>query len=694
MVMQMLEGVMKLIRYSIFTIPFIIMFSCITNDEPECDMFTPCPNGYFCNLETELCEPESTTADKEVEDNSLPTDNELPDDNTADNEPADNEKTDDPSLVCEPYELIECDSGDFYKIIRCNSSGTGTESILCGDMTVCENGKCVQQLCEPEQPVCDEKDPSKVFECNYLGTEPSEYIIEDCGDGGYCQAGKCLFYCDIAAKEHSYLGCDYFTANLNTSTMRTDPIYALTVSNLDSKKNVTVDITTSSSSGEIDAGKCYFCLNNATMCQSRASSKGLLVGPGQIGIIQFPSTRMIKGTGLKWDSYHVVTNLPVTVYQFSPFDNSFNNPFEASGKSVDYNFLAPEYGKSYSNDASLLIPSTSVYTDYIASAHTTSSSSTYVTIVGVNKNDTKISIKPSVAITAAGGVPAIAAGAVGTLTLKKGQVVQIEQKGLDITGTRVYCEKEASDCFPFAVYSGTDCANIPDGYGYCDHIEHQMFPVQTWGREYILVKSKARGEEWDYVRILGSVDATLLTFSPETPVQIAAPSGWRSFTVNPVKTTINAGEYSEFYFKGTLTVKADKPIMVAQYLTGADMLSAACQTNHTENCVGDPAMMIVPPAEQFRKEYGFLTPGSYASNFATIVMTTGEAPILNGKAVTGIAEITGTEYSYAIVDLGNEFKSHSLQCSENPCGLFVYGWEQDVSYAYPGGLNLEKLSND
>jgi len=674
------------------------MVSCINDAESECNLVTPCPDGYFCNLETETCEQKiSQTDNEEVEDNSLPVDNEPPQDTET---VTDNEKTDDPGKICEPDELIACDDNDFYNILRCNSSGTAIESVACGDMTVCEEGKCVQQICEPQKPICSEEEPTKVFECNYLGTAPSDSVIEDCGEGGYCQGGECVFYCDIAAKNHSYLGCDYFTANLNTITQRSDPIYALTVSNLDSSKNVTVDITSFSASGEIDAGQCYFCLDNATSCQSRYSSKGLLIGPGQIGIIQLPSTRMVKGTGLKWDSYHIVTSLPVTIYQFSPFDNSDNNPFNANGKSSNWNAIdILNKGKSYSNDASLLIPSTSVYTDYIAATHITSATNylqgtSYVTIIGLNSEDTIVSVKPSVAIAASSGVPAIAAGQTATITVKKGQVIQIEAFESDVTGTKVFCDEKESTCNPFIAFAGTDCAFIPAAYGFCDHLEEQMFPVQTWGKEYVLVKSKARGEEWDYVKILASEDATTLTFSPATPDQITTPSGWKAFTANPVKTTLNAGEYSEFYFKGTLTVAANNAIMVAQFLTGADMLSAACQTDHTSDCVGDPTMMLVPPAEQFRKEYRFLTPGSYASNYATIVMTTGEAPVLNGKTVTGIKEITGTDYSYTIVDLGNEFKSHSLECSANPCGLFVYGWETDVSYAYPGGLNLEKLSND
>ena len=677
---------------------FILAISCSVEDNEKCDINNPCPTGFVCNLITGYCEKEAIVTDDEMPDNALPVDNE-PDD-------ADVEKNDEKPDVdivikeCEPDELVMCDPNDFYNIMRCNSSGTGADSVPCGEMLVCEDTKCVEQICSPKTRVCGEKDSSKVFECSYTGTEVTDKVLEDCGVGGYCQAGKCLSYCDKAAKEHSYQGCEYFTANLNnTGTVRSDPIWALTVSNLDSKKPVTVDITNFTESGEVDAGKCYFCVD--TFCQSRTSSKGLMIDPGKLGIIQYPHEKMIKGTGIKWNSYHIKTNLPVTVYQFSPLDNSDNNPFNANGKSTNWSIVEQlNMGRSFSNDASLLMPSASVYTDYIAATHKGSSelSNTYFTIIGVSDEDTTVSIKPKVAVTAAGGVPAIAAGSTGTVTIKKGQVVQVETTNLDVTGTRIFCDKNESTCHPFAVFSGTDCANIPIGYGWCDHIEQQMFPVQTWGKKYLLVKTKARTNEWDYVRIIASEDGTKLTFSPATPEKIVVPSGWRAFTVNDVKTEINEGEYSEFYFKGTFEVESDKPVMVVQFVTAADMLSAECQTGdydyHVANCPGDPAMMLIPPYEQFRKDYKFLTPGSYKSNYATIVMTTGEAPMLNGNAVSDIKEITGTDFSYAIVDLGADFKTHTLLCETNPCGLFVYGWEVDVSYAYPGGLNLEKLSNN
>ncbi len=678
----------------IFISGLILMFSmvsCVTEDDPECDIFNPCPEGFTCD--NGKCVESSVEINDEDHDQDLPTDE--PDDDGKIKEPDDFEWPDHGDKLCEPYEQLFCDQDDHNNVIRCDSTGYDVESVPCGEMSVCVNSRCVQQICTPGEPFCDEEDLSKVYECNKTGTGVSNEVVEDCGVGGFCQIDRCLFYCDIAAQESSYLGCEYFTANLNTHTMRSDPIYALTVSNLDSTKPVTVDITNFTGSGEVDAGKCYFCVDN--FCLSRTSSKGLVIDPGKLGIIQFPHEKMVKGTGKHWNSYHIKTDLPVTVYQFSPFDNSFDNPFEPNGRSVDYNILFPEYGQSYSNDASLLMPSPSLGKDYIVSSYrgVASSSKSYATVVGLSDNDTVISIKPTVNISASDGVPAISAGNVGTVTLKKGQIAQIEvEGGLDITGTRIFCDSEDDDCHTFAVFAGADCVNIPFEYRYCDHIEQQMFPVQTWGMKYLLVKTKPRGEEWDYVRILASEDGTTLTFSPSVPEQISVPSGWKNFTVNPVKTEIDAGEYSEFFFKGTLEVEADKPIMVAQYLTGSETLSQTCQTDHTSACVGDPAMMLIPPHEQFRRDYRFLTPGSYESNFATIVMTTGEKPVLNGDEVTGINEIEGTSFSYAIVDLGSEFKSHTLLCEDNPCGLFVYGWEQDVSYAYPGGLNLEILSSN
>ena len=685
----------------------LLITACGGDDEEEesqntvCTSNDDCKLGKVCNTETGKCVKKDEFSDEENKNDSEADSG----DSTADNDSSDSgeeeeEEEEDYDTFCKPEKLLRCDPEDFNKIIRCNRSGSAEESVKCGEGSVCNDDKCIQQECRPGQPVCSSTDYSKVFKCSEKGLF-SEEGAEDCGKG-VCDNGECISLCKQAAAEHSYQGCNFYTT-VFMYTQRTDPIFALTVSNSSTTHAVNVSITVSSADGEADAGANYFCIDNdsAENCTSQTSASSLSVEPGKLGIIMFPHDRNIAGTGLKWNSLHIKTDLPVTIYQFSPIDNSTKNPFESSGISVGGDSTS---GKSYSNDASLLIPTTSVYTDYVVSSHYSyfippsytsgTHSTSYATIIGSNDSDTVINIKPTVAITASNGIPAIAANTEGTITLKKGQVAQIEAKASDLSGTRIYCDASKADCHPFVVFSGVDCLTIPESYGYCDHIEQQLFPVQTWGKKYILVKSKERGEEWDLVRIYASKDGTKLTFKPATPEKIAVPENWRDFTVKDVKTELNAGEYSEFYFKGTLTVEANNQIMVAQYLTGSEMISLNCQTLHGNLCVGDPAMMLIPPAEQFRKDYLFLTPGSYQANYATIVMTTGEDPTLDGSFVPDIKKIEGTDFSYAVVWLGNAFRNHTLTCEKNPCGLFVYGWERDVSYAYPGGLNFEKLSTN
>jgi hypothetical protein len=34
--------------------------------------------------------------------------------------------------------------------------------------------------------------------------------------------------------------------------------------------------------------------------------------------------------------------------------------------------------------------------------------------------------------------------------------------------------------------------------------------------------------------------------------------------------------------------------------------------------------------------------------------------------------------------------SHHLTCTK-PCGIQVYGWSMDISYMYPGGLDMKLL---
>jgi hypothetical protein len=701
-------GIIMFKKLFIITAFFSLFFvSCVSDDENECDFNNPCADGFNC-IDGKCVE--SIVEESDEDDSDLPV--ETPDE-TEDKIviPDDFEWNDDSEQLCEPLELLFCDPDDIYSVVRCNSMGDDIESVPCGDMTVCENAKCVQQICTPGEPFCKEEDLSKVFKCNEYGSGTTMEVIEDCGQGGYCQLDKCIFYCDIAAQQRSYQGCDYVTANLDTRTNRDDPIFAIVIANTDNEITATIDITVSEDgTSETGLEKCFFCIDDDQSCMSMVSCTDLQVGPEKLGIIQLPHDKMLKETSKSWNSYRIKSSIPITAYQFSPIDNSHKNPFNTGGNSSNcLPFVSCEdnsAAKSYSNDASLLIPVTALSGEYRAVTFESVMGNegtvfqpdlkpwpSFVTVIGTSAEETEVIFTPSDDIVSGENIPAISAGSDYSFTIKKMEVYHFatDDENRDLTGSWIRCKNKDEKCSPFVVFSGNASAVIPLQRGYADHLEQQMFPVGAWGKEYLLVKAKVRGEEHDYARIVASEDGTNITYLPESPVSFPP------FTSANPKTVLDAGEWTEFYFKGTYEIKSDKPVMVVQFLTGADMISEECRSGdteyHTENCPGDPAMMLIPPTEQFRKDYIFLTPGSYEENFATIVFKDETEVTLNEEQITDSTKIEGSGFSFVVVELGEEFARHTLLCEE-PCGLYVYGWEADVSYAYPGGLDFEILSSN
>jgi len=131
---------------------------------------------------------------------------------------------------------------------------------------------------------------------------------------------------------------------------------------------------------------------------------------------------------------------------------------------------------------------------------------------------------------------------------------------------------------------------------------------------------------------------------------------------------------------------------------------------------GDPSIIAVPPTEQFRDNYVFLTPDKYAFDFITVVAESGTRILLDGAELPdhctstelgdGGAEDGGRQYRVhrcqlsfpevtrspvTVVEEGRQSDGvHSIS-ADRPVGLVVYGFDRFVSYAYAGGLDLELL---
>ena len=107
----------------------------------------------------------------------------------------------------------------------------------------------------------------------------------------------------------------------------------------------------------------------------------------------------------------------------------------------------------------------------------------------------------------------------------------------------------------------------------------------------------------------------------------------------------------------------------------------------------DPAMLLVPPAEQHRRDYVFLAPLDYQIDFINLTAPAGSVVELDGRPVEGwerLGALGGTDWQ--VVTLVVSDGRHQLT-SRARFGLTVYGYDRDVSYAYPGGLDLARINN-
>ena len=109
--------------------------------------------------------------------------------------------------------------------------------------------------------------------------------------------------------------------------------------------------------------------------------------------------------------------------------------------------------------------------------------------------------------------------------------------------------------------------------------------------------------------------------------------------------------------------------------------------------ISDPAMVLAPPAEQYRSSYVFLTPNDYNTDFINVVAPADATVELDGAVIDPDAwddagDIDGTTWRVATVVVPDG--RHYVE-SDVDFGLLVYGYDQDVSYGYPGGLDLEKF---
>ena len=462
-----------------------------------------------------------------------------------------------------------------------------------------------------------------------------------CGPDGVCTGP-----CSPNELGQTYFGCDYWpTVTGNPVASNYD--FAVVVAN---QRNETATVTIEG--GALGGPQTFMVPGRSAVVQMlpwvaalklcNGASSFNCTGGGQ------PSSSLVAD-----GAYHLRSSVPVTVYQFNPLQ------YTEAG--------APE--NSYTNDASLLFPTTAWRRDHFVVAwHNLQAVHPSLMAVTASTDNTVVTITSKGATTAEGGAPAFAANTPQQITLNAGDVLQLGTLTGDMTGSRVESDK------PVQVIGGHYCANIPDGFGYCDHLEEVMLSIEALGAEYIVtspaVTTLPAGKE-QMVRIVATEPDTTLAYDPANAAFPAAIA--------------NAGDFVEIPRQvANFKITANKKVLVAQFMEGS---TAGGGT-------GDPSMALSVPIDQFRTEYLFHAPTNYETNYVDIVAPVGASVTLDGTAVTNWQAIGASGWQLArITPLGNGPNgdgNHTITGNMG-FGISVYGYGQDTSYWYPGGLDLKRV---
>lgn len=528
------------------------------------------------------------------------------------------------------------DCSDF-DVSHCNSCGNGT--IEGGE--VCDDGNTVDDFtcsadcrydCGLGYGECD-GDTSRY--CGFDRSGKAVVLTEYCDpvEGLSCSGGLCQGACAVSSLGSSYLGCEYYPTITNNSALSTTAgDFAVTVAN----------------SGGMTA--------NVTVTMADVTVATDTVAPGDVAVIVLPWTalRTATMTTLAVDgAYRLRTDQPVTVYQYNPINYA---------KGTSY---------TYTNDASLLLPTNTWTGNYVVIARNAWSSYPGIYAVVAKEDNTEVTLIPSATTNVVTTIAGINADGSGTVTLDQGDVLQVTAPVTggspdpnDPTGTRVQATK------PVQVIGGHACTDIPYNITYCDHIEEAMMPLETLGSSYLVTPplidastTKAR-----MVRVVATEPNTTITYEPP---QAGAPT-----------TLTNAGDYFEIAESvESFVIEADRRIIVAEYMLGQ---------SHSGN-TGDPAMVLAVPIEQYRTHYLFHAPTNYEANYVNITAPSGAIVTLDDAPLTAGTPIGTSGFSVIRVPLDNTGNGNHTIDATDRVGISVYGYGQYTSYWYPGGLELTQF---
>ena len=562
-----------------------------------------------------------------------------------------------------------------------SSSGTGGDVIITSSSS---GGTACQTHCSA--------DLHNIVDCN-------GNVVESCPPDQGCGATGCVSACDSAKENKSTIGCDYYSVDPDIIDVAYGACFAAFVANTWGSP-VTINVERAGQT--FNAATFSYIPQGTGQALTYQPLPGGQLPPGQVAIVFLASTGAFApcptGVNVAMNTdpaahgttigaaFHITTSAPVVAYDIFPYGG----------------------GQTAATSATLLLPTTSWDTNYIAidafdKSTAVPQAQPSIDIVAAEDNTT-VTISPTAAIVGSGSVPGTGQGQPRSYVINKGQILQFTQDA-SLVGSPIQADK------PIGLWGGATCLSVEVQSTACDSSHQQIAPVKALGSEYVAVRYRNRfdgQEESPPWRLVGAVDGTTLTWEPSAPA--GAP------------TTLNLGQVVKFRAAGPFTVKsqdADHPFYMASYMTGCSEVNPGF-----DDCRGDPEFVNVIPPQQYLSSYVFFTDPTYPETNLVLVRRNDGAGFKDvtldcAGTLTGWQPIGASgKYEYTRIDLvrGNfqpqgacDNGRHEIH-SDAPFGLVVWGWgsaatggffgggsaggfySQAVSYGYPAGASVQPIN--
>ena len=245
------------------------------------------------------------------------------------------------------------------------------------------------------------------------------------------------------------------------------------------------------------------------------------------------------------------------------------------------------------------------------------------------------------------------------------ETVQLQASG-DLTGSRIYSTKR------IAVFSGNVDTTVFSSSS--DHIIEQLLPVGALGSTYNVVPLPGRTGERYHV----------IALEEETSIYIGFSNDARQGFLQ------NVGDVYENSIFSATQIRADKEVMLVQY--------SVAQFETDAQLRGEPAMLLLPPEENYKTAHYFAVPApetsQYTAQLILVSPDTGLTNIYVDDVVVPLsawnegASIDNNRY-YAILDTEAGFhRAYSTDGSR--FSVVVTGYvETQCAFSYPAGMCLE-----